>query len=261
MTTAEGQDVADLTRADLAGAGLGAGDLTKGDLGRGRRALVVEDEWHISEMLATTLRFAGFETAVAFNGSDALDAVRRDQPDLVLLDVLLPDLDGFEVCRRLRAEGNEVPVLFLTARDSLADRLAGLSLGGDDYIAKPFAVSEVIARAGAVLRRSAAKAAGPEPLRAGDLEMDDEAHLVRKAGVDVELSPTEYRLLRYLLRNEGRVLSKAQILDQIWQYDFGGDASVVEKFVSRLRQKVCPEQPVLIETVRGFGYRLRAPAK
>ncbi len=221
------------------------------------RVLVVDDEANITFLLDATLRHFGFDVAVAGNGRDALDAVRRFGPDLVLLDVMLPDLDGFEVVRRLRFEGGQVPVLFLTARDTLDDKIRGLTLGGDDYVTKPFSVEEVVARIRAILRRQGVST-GSSHLSLADLEMDDDAHVVRRAGQVVDLSPTEYKLLRFLLVNRGRVLSRSQILDHVWQYDFGGNATVVETYISYLRKKIDSLGPPLIRTVRGVGYALRA---
>jgi two-component system OmpR family response regulator len=222
----------------------------------GVRVLVVDDDPHLAELLATTLRFAGFQVAAAATGQAALQAAVEFAPEIAVLDVMLPDLDGFEVVRRLRHGGHAFPVVFLTARDGTADKITGLALGGDDYVTKPFSIGEVIARLHAVLRRTRG-GADETVLRCADLEMDQDAHQVRRGGQLIELSPTEYRLLRYLLVNAGRVVSKAQILDQVWQYDFGGDAGVVEKFVSNLRRKIDAESPPLLHTVRGFGYALR----
>jgi two-component system OmpR family response regulator len=224
------------------------------------RLLVVDDEPTIVELLSASLRFAGFEVETAGDGRTALRRAREVEPDLIVLDVMMPGLDGFEVVRRLRGEGRRVPVLFLTARDSVEDRISGLTLGGDDYVTKPFSLGEVLARIRAVLRRTGG---GAEPAGARlvveDLELDDDAHEVRKAGALVDLSPTEFKLLRYLMENPGRVLSKAQILDHVWSYDFGGDAGVVESYVSYLRRKVDTAEPRLIHTVRGVGYVLRRP--
>lgn len=222
------------------------------------RILVVDDDGRIRELLESTLRFAGFEVAVAATGRACLDTVVAWAPDLILLDVMLPDLDGFELVRLLRSRQDLVPVVFLTARDGVDDRIAGLGLGGDDYVTKPFDVGEVVARLSAVLRRTRGGAADGEVLRVADLELDVAAHRVSRAGREVELSPTEYRLLHYLMVNAGRVVSKAQILDHVWQYDFGGDGAVVEKFISTLRRKVDAAGPALIHTVRGFGYTVRA---
>jgi two-component system OmpR family response regulator len=226
------------------------------------RLLVVDDEPNIVELLSVSLRYAGFEVATATTGRDAVTQARQFRPDLVLLDVMLPDVDGFDVLRRLRGEGTRVPVLFLTARDSTEDKINGLTLGGDDYVTKPFSLEEVIARIRAVLRRAqeqAGAAATPARVTFADLELDDDTHEVWKAGEPVALSPTEFKLLRYLLNNTGRVLSKAQILDHVWHYDFGGDGSVVESYISYLRRKVDTTEPRLIHTLRGVGYALRLP--
>lgn len=223
----------------------------------GSRVLVVDDDPHICELLVTTLRFAGFIVREAVSGQQALREVPLFRPQILILDVMLPDLDGFEVVRRLRGRGQMTPVLFLTARDRVTDKVTGLRLGGDDYVTKPFSMAEVVARAEAVLRRTS----GPvDPvLRLADLSLDEDTHEVRRAGRLVELSPTEYKLLRYLMVNAGRVLSRAQILDHVWQYDFGGESGVVEKFVSNLRRKIDTVDQPLIHTVRGFGYALRVP--
>jgi two-component system OmpR family response regulator len=232
----------------------------------GERLLIVDDEDNLRTMLVAALSHHGFEVSSVANGRDALAAIERangDRPDLVVLDVMLPDLDGFEVCRRLRQAGNHTPVLFLTARDSTADTVRGLTLGGDDYLQKPFSLEELVARASAVLRRSGQQRATSNVLTCADLELDDDAHRVSRAGVDVSLSPTEYNLLRYLLVNQGRVVSKPQILDHVWQYDFGGEHGIVETYVGYLRRKldVTPDgdpRPTLIHTIRGVGYVLRA---
>ncbi len=227
------------------------------------RVLVVDDDGRIRELLESTLRFAGFDVAVAGTGRECLDAVVERAPDLILLDVMLPDLDGFELVRLLRSRRDPVPVVFLTARDAVGDRIAGLGIGADDYVTKPFDVGEVVARLEAVLRRTRGDGLdgdGGDTMRVGDLELDASAHRVHRGGRDVELSPTEYRLLHYLMVNAGRVVSKAQILDHVWQYDFGGDGAVVEKFISTLRRKVDAERPALIRTVRGFGYTIRPAA-
>ena len=220
------------------------------------RVLVTDDEDNIRFLLDAALRHFGFDVVLAANGREALGAVADDRPDLIVLDVMLPDLDGFEVCRRLRADGVKVPVLFLTARDGTEDKVRGLTLGGDDYVTKPFSLEEVVARVRAILRR--ANADSPTSvLRFADLEMDEDAHVVRRAGVVVDFSPTEYKLLRYLLINAGRVVTRAQILDHVWEYDFGGEATVVETYVSYLRKKLDPLGEPLIKTVRGVGYALR----
>jgi two-component system OmpR family response regulator len=226
------------------------------------RLLVVDDEPNIVELLAASLRFAGFEVTTATSGGEAIARARDFRPDLVVLDVMLPDMDGFAVVRWLRSEGARVPVVFLTARDATEDKVTGLTLGGDDYVTKPFSLEEVLARIRAVLRRSAAggPAAGSGArLAFGDIELDDDTHEVHKAGRPVPLSPTEFKLLRYLMHNPGRVLSKAQILDHVWHYDFGGDANVVESYVSYLRKKVDTTEPRLLHTLRGVGYVLRLP--
>ena len=226
------------------------------------RLLVVDDEPNIRELLSASLRFAGFEVAVAADGPEALAAVRSFAPDLVLLDVMLPGLDGFSVARQLRADGDRTPVLFLTAKDATEDRVRGLTLGGDDYVTKPFSLEEVLARIRAVLRRTAGRTVEPAPtarLSYADLVLDDDTHEVWKGDVEVALSPTEFTLLRYFLLNPQRVLSKRQILQHVWQYDVGGDGNVVESYVSYLRRKVDTTEPRLLHTVRGVGYVLRLP--
>jgi two-component system OmpR family response regulator len=222
----------------------------------GETLLLVDDEENLRSMLDAALRHMGFDVHPVASGREALEAVPKIRPDLIVLDVMLPDLDGFEVCRRLRSEGSHVPVLFLTARDATEDKVRGLTLGGDDYLVKPFSLEELVARAQAVLRRSGLTQADTV-LRLADLEMDDEAHRVKRAGVEVALSPTEYNLLRFLLVNQGRVMSKAQILDHVWQYDFGGDGGVVETYIGYLRRKLDHAEPRLIHTIRGVGYTLR----
>jgi two-component system, OmpR family, response regulator len=224
----------------------------------GQHLLIVDDEDNLRSMLAAALQHHGFTVTTAENGRVALDMIPKERPDLVLLDVMMPDLDGFEVCRRLRQEGNRTPVLFLTARDSTEDKVRGLTLGGDDYLQKPFSLDELVARAEAVLRRTNAGNGASTVHECADLVMDDDAHRVLRAGDDVSLSPTEYNLLRYLLVNQGRVLSKAQILDHVWKYDFGGDGGVVETYIGYLRKKVDHVEPRLIHTIRGVGYTLRA---
>ncbi|HVS67746.1 MAG TPA: response regulator transcription factor [Mycobacteriales bacterium] len=225
------------------------------------RLLVVDDEPNIVELLSASLRFAGFDVASAADGQQALKLVESFQPELVVLDVMMPGIDGFEVVRRMRERQQLMPVLFLTARDATDDKIAGLTIGADDYITKPFSLEEVIARIRAVLRRAQGGASHkPSPvLRYGDIEMDDDSHEVLKAGRPVELSPTEYKLLRYFLQNPQRVLSKAQILDHVWQYDFDGDANVVESYVSYLRRKIDTSEPRLLHTIRSVGYVLRMP--
>jgi two-component system, OmpR family, response regulator len=223
------------------------------------RVLVVDDEPSIVDAVATSLRYEGFDVDEASTGRAALAAVQKLSPDLIVLDIMLPDLDGLEVTRRLRMDGIDAPVLFLTARDALEDKVTGLTVGGDDYVTKPFSLAEVVARVRAILRRTAA---GPDPLRLAfaDLVMDEETQEVWRAGTPVALTATEFSLLRFLLLNPRRVLSKAQILDHVWHYDFGGDANVVETYVSYLRKKLDALGPPLIHTIRLVGYSLREPA-
>jgi two-component system OmpR family response regulator len=228
------------------------------------KLLVVDDEPNIRELLSTSLRFAGFEVVSAGNGREALAAAETHSPDLAVLDGMLPDMDGFTVTRRLRAAGTHFPGLFLTAKDDTEDKVTGLTVGGDDYVTKPFSLDEVVARIRAVLRRTQPMLDDDEAvIRVDDLELDDDAHEVRRGGTVVELSPTEFKLLRYLMLNPNRVLSKAQILDHVWEYDFNGDASIVESYISYLRRKVDidPEAPALIQTKRGVGYVLRTAEK
>ncbi|GAA4201938.1 response regulator transcription factor [Microbispora amethystogenes] len=232
----------------------------------GRRLLVVDDEPVVRELLAATLRFAGYTVTSAATGSQALEAAGAEPPDLVLLDVMLPDMDGFEVIRRLRDRPRplsgdrpgQVPVLFLTARDTTQDKINGLRLGGDDYVTKPFDLEELLARIEAVLRRAGA-APEDRTLRVADLELDPDGHQVTRAGVPVRLSPTEFRLLHYLIVNAGRVVSKAQILEHVWRYDFAGDTSIVDTYVSYVRRKIDKAGPKLIHTMHGVGYVLRGP--
>ncbi len=223
------------------------------------RLLLVDDEDNLRSMLDAALRHSGFDVHPVASGRAALDAVAEVRPDLVVLDVMLPDLDGFDVCKRLRSAGDRTPVLFLTARDATEDKVRGLTLGGDDWLVKPFSLEELVARITAILRRTGADTDDGR-LRCGDLEMDDDAHRVTRAGVEVALSPTEHNLLRYLLVNQGRVVSKAQILDHVWDYDFGGDGGVVETYIGYLRKKLDQAEPRLIQTIRGVGYTLRAPS-
>ncbi|GII88346.1 DNA-binding response regulator [Sphaerisporangium siamense] len=222
------------------------------------RLLVVDDEPNIRELLSATLRYAGFDVLTASDGREAVQVAERVRPDLVVLDVMLPDMDGFAVAGRLRTAGRRVPVLFLTARDEPTSKLTGLGVG-DDYVTKPFSLDEVLARIRAVLRRTRADLELPSRLQVADLELDEEGHQVWRAGERVKLSPTEYKLLHYFMVNSGRVLSKAQILDHVWNYDFGGDRNVVESYVSYLRRKIDTVDPRLIHTLRGVGYVLRAP--
>jgi two-component system OmpR family response regulator len=220
---------------------------------------VVDDHLNIAELVATALRYDGFETMIAGDGAQALTLVRDFAPDLVVLDVMLPDLDGFTVQSRIRAAGQQVPVLFLTARDSVEDRVRGLTLGADDYMAKPFSLVEIVARVHAILRRTSGAQNGSHLLSFSDLELDEETRDVRRGTRRIDLSPTEFALLRYLLLNPRRVLSKAQILDHVWQYDFGGDGRIVETYISYLRKKIDADGPPLIHTRRGVGYSLRLP--
>jgi two-component system OmpR family response regulator len=222
------------------------------------RLLVVEDEEMILELLSGSLRFAGFDVVTAVSGAEALRAVTASRPDLVLLDVMLPDGDGFEVVRRMRSSGPDVPVIFVTARDGVHERVAGLALGADDYVTKPFSLDEVLERIRAVLRRTGRATANPR-LRVAGLELDEDGHEVRRDGVPIALTPTEFRLLRFLMSNAGRVLSKQQILDQVWEHNPAGDGNVVEPCVSYLRRKVDQGEPRLIHTIRGVGYVLRIP--
>jgi len=222
------------------------------------RLLVVEDDPNILELLSASLRFAGFDITTATTGSEAVSLASRARPDLVVLDVMLPDLDGFEVIKLMRAQGGRVPVVFLTARDATDDKIRGLTLGGDDYVTKPFSLEELTARIRAVLRRTRGDSAPPR-LTFADLELDEETHEVYRAGKRVSLSPTEFKLLRYLMLNANRVLSKAQILDHVWNYDFRGDDNIVESYISYLRRKVDTVEPRLIHTLRGVGYVLRKP--
>jgi len=233
------------------------------------QVLVVDDEPNIRELVQVALKFHGCSVSAAASGREALRQAETARPDLIVLDVMLPDLDGFEVCRRLRAAGNEVPVIFLTARDTSSDTVTGLAIGGDDYVTKPFSVEALVARVRAVLRR-ASKAAGdgtPDGmavdgalLRVADLELDSDRWTVRRAGVPVELSPTEFRLLAYLMRHEGRVLTRAQLLESVWGWDYSGASQIVETYVSYLRRKLDPLGPPLIHTQRGVGYSLRPSA-
>jgi two-component system OmpR family response regulator len=226
------------------------------------RILVVDDERSLRELVTTALEFVGYEVHTAANGYGALSSIVDVAPDLVVLDVGMPGLDGLEVCRRMRADGVRTPVIFLTARDGLDDTVEGFGVGADDYVTKPFHLKELIARIQAVLKRTNGQGASKPPrLSAGAIELDEATHEVWSDGELVALSPTEYRLLRYLLLNAGIVVSKAQILEHVWQFDFGGDGSVVETYMSTLRRKVDRREPKLIRTVRGFGYVIRDEAR
>ncbi len=223
----------------------------------GEALLLVDDDDNLRSMLDAALSHHGFDVTATDNGREALALATPTWPDLVVLDVMMPDLDGFEVCRRLRSEGNKVPVLFLTARDAIEDRVRGLTLGGDDYLVKPFSLNELVARVQALLRRSGTTQDSGSVLVCADLTLDDDAHRVTRAGEEIALSPTEFNLLRFLMANQGRVMSKAQILDHVWQYDFGGEGGVVETYIGYLRRKLHDNDHKLIHTIRGVGYTLR----
>jgi two-component system OmpR family response regulator len=224
---------------------------------------VVEDEKNIREMIQFKLKDKGFDVTTAASGAEALLKAEEFKPHALILDVMLPDVDGFEVCRQLRAEGQDVGVLFLTAKDTTDDKIRGLTLGGDDYMTKPFSLEELVARLRALLRRTGVSEnkVNDEMVRFADLQLDEATHEVRRAGHLIDLSPTEFTLLRYLMINADRVVSKSQILDHVWQYDFRGDAGIVETYISYLRKKIDIYEPPLIHTVRGVGYRMRLPAK
>ncbi len=244
MTTAKAVEQARLTRAD----------------GSPVRAVVVDDEDSLTDLLSMALRYEGWDVKLASDGQHALSVIREHKPDVVVLDIMLPDIDGLAVLSRLRADGNQVPILFLTAKDTMDDRIAGLTVGGDDYVTKPFSLEELVARLRALIRRSSITlAASPDSrITVGDLELDEESYEVSRAGQQVELTATEFELLRYLMRNPRRVLSKVQILDRVWSYDFGGKSSVVEIYISYLRKKIDSLGPRMIHTVRGVGYMLKA---
>jgi two-component system OmpR family response regulator len=245
-------------------------------MAEGPKVLVVDDEPNIRELVQVALNFHGFAVTTSATGEDALQLTEACRPDLIVLDVLLPDIDGFEVCRRLRSAANDVPVIFLTARDTTADTVNGLTIGGDDYITKPFSVEALIARVRAVLRRTADRRGGrggagevtgagrqadPQALlRVADLELDEDHWLVRRAGIQVELSPTEFRLLAYLMRNQGLMLTRKQLLENVWGWGYAGQSQVLETYVSYLRRKLDPLGPPLIHTQRGVGYSLRSPS-
>ncbi len=232
--------------------------LTRPD-GSPARVLVVDDEVNIAELLAMALRYEGWEIRMAHSGTDAVAAARDFRPDAMVLDIMLPDFDGLEVLRRIRADGDDAPVLFLTAKDAVEDRIAGLTAGGDDYVTKPFSLEEVVARLRGLIRRAgtAAQAEHANLLVVGDLTLDEDSREVHRSGDEVTLTATEFELLRFLMRNPRRVLSKAQILDRVWQYDFGGQANVVELYVSYLRKKIDAGREPMIHTMRGAGYVLK----
>ena len=231
--------------------------LTRPD-GTALRVLTVDDEPSLTELLAMAMRYEGWEVTTAATGTDAVHAARAVKPDAIVLDMMLPDFDGLEVMRRIRTEQPDVPVIFLTAKDGVADRITGLTAGGDDYVTKPFSLEEVIARLRGLLRRSGATTVQPETqLVVGDLILDEDSHEVTRAGENINLTATEFELLRYLMRNPKRVLSKAQILDRVWNYDFGGQANVVELYISYLRKKIDAGRSPMIHTMRGAGYVLR----
>jgi two-component system, OmpR family, response regulator len=226
--------------------------------GSSLRVLVVDDEANIAELISMALRYEGFEVRAAHTGTKAVSAAKEFRPDAVVLDIMLPDFDGLEVLRRMRATEPDVPVVFLTARDAVEDRVAGLTAGGDDYVTKPFSLEELVARLRGLLRRSGARqAVTSSTLVVGDLELDEDSHEVFRSGEEITLTATEFELLRFLMRNPRRVLSKAQILDRVWNYDFGGQANVVELYISYLRKKIDAGRPPMIHTLRGAGYVLK----
>ena len=226
------------------------------------KVLIVDDEASIRDLLTRTLRFEDFETQAVANGLDAIDAIANYQPDIILLDVMLPDMNGFSVTKRLRSMGVDAPVLFLTARDETEDKVTGLTVGGDDYMTKPFSLDEVVARIHAILRRTKQVEVEDSVLEVGEIRINQDAHEVFVNGTAVEFSPTEYKLLRFLMSNANRVLTKAQILDHVWEYDFGGEMGIVESYVSYLRRKLDPltSEPVII-TKRGVGYMFKSAKK
>ncbi len=232
--------------------------LTRAD-GSPIRAVVVDDEDSLTDLLSMALRYEGWDVRLASDGQHALSVIREFRPDVVVLDIMLPDIDGLAVLSRLRSDNIQVPILFLTAKDSVDDRVAGLTVGGDDYVTKPFSLEELVARLRALIRRSnlAVSVSDDSRLEVGDLELDEDSYEVRRAGQLVELTATEFELLRFLMRNSRRVVSKAQILDRVWSYDFGGRSSVVEIYISYLRKKIDSLGEPMIHTVRGFGYVLK----
>ncbi|QIG41586.1 response regulator transcription factor [Nocardioides anomalus] len=234
-----------------------AADLTRPD-GSPLRVLVVDDEVNIAELISMALRYEGWQVQTAHTGTSAVNAAKELGPDAVVLDMMLPDVDGLEVLRRMRTALPDVPVVFLTARDAVEDRVAGLTAGGDDYVTKPFSLEELVARLRGLMRRSGAqRVAESSVLRVGDLELDEDSHEVSRAGEEIALTATEFELLRFLMRNPRRVLSKAQILDRVWNYDFGGQANVVELYISYLRKKIDAGRAPMIHTMRGAGYVLK----
>ena len=234
-------------------------DLLMTDVPTGQRVLVVDDEPNLAEVVTMALRFQGFEVQTAASGREALAAVQRFKPHLMVLDVMLPDMEGFEVAARLGAQRAGVPIIFLTARDATEDKVRGLSGGGDDYMTKPFSLEELVARIRTILRRTGQAAPESGRLSFEDLELDEESREVTRAGELIELTATEYRLLRYLMLNPRRVMTRAQLLDHVWNYDFGGDGRILETYISYLRKKLDAHGPSLIRTVRGVGYGLQAP--
>ncbi|GAA4898303.1 response regulator transcription factor [Tessaracoccus lubricantis] len=237
-----------------------ADPLTRPD-GTPIRVLTVDDEPSLIELLSMAMRYEGWDVYTAASGAEAVKVAREAQPDALVLDMMLPDFDGLEVMRRIRTEDPDVPVIFLTAKDGVSDRIAGLTAGGDDYVTKPFSLEEVIARLRGLLRRSGATSIRPETqIVVGDLILDEESHEVTRAGEHINLTATEFELLRFLMRNPKRVLSKAQILDRVWNYDFGGQANVVELYISYLRKKIDANREPMIHTMRGAGYVLRPAA-
>src|SRR3954463_13675347 len=223
------------------------------------RVLVVDDEPNIADVISMALRYEGFDVETAANGTDALAQVDSFRPHLMVLDIMLPDMEGFEVAKRLGGERAELPIVFLTARDTTEDKLRGLSIGGDDYVTKPFSLEELVARIRVILRRTGAGEVDDSRLQFEDLELDEDTREVARAGRAVDLTATEYRLLHYLMLNPRRVLTRSQILDHVWEYDFGGDARVLETYISYLRKKLDRDGPSLIHTARGVGYSLRTP--
>jgi two-component system OmpR family response regulator len=230
-----------------------------GEATNGHRVLVVDDEPNIVDVVSMALRFQGFSVESAGTGAEAINAVGAFHPHLIVLDVMLPDMEGFEVARRLGAQHARVPIIYLTARDATEDKVRGLSLGGDDYVTKPFSLEELVARIRSILRRSGLAEPETSRLVFEDVELDEDAHEVRRGDAIVDLTATEYRLLRYLMLNPRRVLTRAQLLEHVWEYDFGGDARVLETYISYLRKKLDAHGPSLIHTVRGVGYALRQP--